>query len=94
MLACPFKDPWPPTLWHFGLVCEDPVDVGAGAAHAGPEEEEHVTGGFDEVGFLGAGEGGFREEDGVPEAGIGAVDEEEVITGLVRGALSGGRDVD
>ena len=94
MLARPFKDPLPPRIRHFGLMGEEPVDVGAGAAHAGPEEEEHVASRFNEVGFLGAGERGFREEDGVPEAGVRAVDKEEVIAGLVRRALGGGGDVD
>lgn len=41
-----------------------------------------------------AGDGGLGEEDGVPEAGVGAVDEEEIVAWLVRGTLGGGGDVD
>lgn len=44
--------------------------------------------------LLRAGKGGLREEDGMPEAGVGAVDEEEVISWFVGWQLRGGGDVD
>ncbi len=68
------EDLRPFAVFDLRIVRHHPIDVGARAAHSGPEEEEHVAGCLDEVGFLGASDGGFGEEDGVPEAGVGAVD--------------------
>ncbi len=48
--------------------------LGRGQPIPAQRKKEHVASYLDEVGFLGAGDGGFGEEDGVPEAGVGAVD--------------------
>ena len=88
------EDLVPAAVGDFWLVCHHVIHVGLGASHAGPEEEEHAACGLDEVGFLCLSDGRLGEEDRMPQAGVGAVDEEEVVPGLVGGSLCTGCDVD
>lgn len=94
VLASSLEDAFPPAVGLLGWMRQQPVDVAARAAHAGPHEEQHVSRCLDEVRFLRARHGRLREQDRVPEASVGAVDEEKIVAGLMRGPLRRGGDID
>lgn len=92
--ACSLEDLVPAAVGHFGGVAEEPVDVGTRASHARPQEEQHVARRFDHVRLLCPRDRRFGQEDGMPEACVGAVDEEEVVAGFVWGPLGRRCDID
>ena len=94
VLARSLEDAFPPAVGLLGRMRQQPVDVTARAAHAGPQEEQHMTRCLDEMCFLRARHGRLREQDRVPEASIGAVDEEKIVAWFMRGPLRGGGDID